>query len=85
MAITIRDIESHYYMIEELKSLTNTNVITKALIKGGYLAVDIGKQLAEETERRKAVEEELEQLKQLLDAHIKAQAALFNYIKKEKP
>ncbi|BAX52928.1 hypothetical protein PDPUS_1_01554 [Photobacterium damselae subsp. piscicida] len=49
------------------------------------LAVDIGKQLAEETERRKAVEEELEQLKQLLDAHIKAQSALFNYIKKEKP
>ncbi|MDP2514272.1 hypothetical protein Q8W13_20560 [Photobacterium damselae subsp. piscicida] len=46
------------------------------------LAVDIGKQLAEETERRKAVEEELEQLKQLLDAHIKAQSALFNYIKK---
>ncbi|WP_348631041.1 hypothetical protein [Photobacterium damselae] len=72
-------------MIEELKSLTNTNVTTKALIKGGYLAVDIGKQLAEETERRKAVEEELEQLKQLLDAHIKAQSALFNYIKKEKP
>ncbi|HIF9390572.1 TPA: hypothetical protein ACX6R5_002474 [Photobacterium damselae] len=85
MAITIRDIESHYYMIEGLKSLTNTNVTTKALIKGGYLAVDIGKQLTEETERRKAVEEELEQLKQLLDAHIKAQAALFNYIKKEKP
>ncbi|HIF9222513.1 TPA: hypothetical protein ACX6QE_000227 [Photobacterium damselae] len=72
-------------MIEELKSLTNTNVTTKALIKGGYLAVDIGKQLTEETERRKAVEEELEQLKQLLDAHIKAQAALFNYIKKKKP
>ncbi|MHA6605426.1 hypothetical protein [Photobacterium damselae] len=85
MAITIRDIESHYYMIEELKSLTNTNVTTKALIKGGYLAVDIGKQLAKETERRKAVEEELEQLKQLLDDHIKAQSALFNYIKKEKP
>ena len=30
MAITIRDIEQHYYMIESLKSLTKTNVTTKA-------------------------------------------------------
>ena len=42
MAITIRDLDQHYFMIEELKALTNSNVTTKALIKGGYLAVDLG-------------------------------------------
>ncbi|WP_305809808.1 hypothetical protein [Photobacterium kishitanii] len=52
MAITIRDIDQHYYMIEALKSLTETNVTTKALIKGGYLAVEIGEQLEQETNRR---------------------------------
>ncbi|WP_305845774.1 hypothetical protein [Photobacterium kishitanii] len=64
MAITIRDIDQHYYMIEALKSLTETNVTTKALIKGGYLAVEIGEQLEQETNRRLKAEKELAELKE---------------------
>ena len=73
MAITIRDIDQHYYMIEALKSLTETNVTTKALIKGGYLAVEIGEQLEKEINRRLKAEKELLELKDKI--------ALFNQSK----
>ncbi|MGF1758741.1 hypothetical protein L4D76_12520 [Photobacterium sagamiensis] len=81
MAITIRDLDQHYFMIEELKALTNSNVTTKALIKGGYLAVDLGKQYEAEKERRIKVEEELEQLKQMIANYLASQSALHNVIK----
>ncbi len=44
-------------MIEALKSLTETNVTTKALIKGGYLAVEIGEQLEQRLNRRPKAKE----------------------------
>lgn len=81
MAITIRDIDQHYYMIEALKSLTKTNVTTKALIKGGYLAVDIGDKLEQETILRLKAEKELAELKEKVAFFIQSKEALLNSIK----
>ncbi|KJG11687.1 hypothetical protein UA38_04545 [Photobacterium kishitanii] len=80
MAITIRDIDQHYYMIEALKSLTETNVTTKALIKGGYLAVEIGEQLEQETNRRLKAEKELAELKEKVALFIQSKEALIKSI-----
>ncbi|CEO39228.1 hypothetical protein C0Z01_09585 [Photobacterium kishitanii] len=80
MAITIRDIDQHYYMIEALKSLTETNVTTKALIKGGYLAVEIGEQLEQETNRRLKAEKELAELKEKITLFIQSKEALIKSI-----
>ncbi|MEC6814405.1 hypothetical protein [Photobacterium toruni] len=80
MAITIRDIEQHYYMIEELKSLTKTNVTTKALINGGYLAVEIGKKLEQETILRIKAEEELSELKEKVLSFIQSKEALLKSV-----
>ncbi|MCP4957114.1 MAG: hypothetical protein GY919_16170 [Photobacterium aquimaris] len=81
MAITIRDIEQHYYMIEALKSLTETNVTTKALIKGGYLAVEIGEKLEKETIRRQQAENELIELKQKISIFINSKEELIKSIR----
>ncbi|KJF86927.1 hypothetical protein GLP30_19810 [Photobacterium phosphoreum] len=80
MAITIRDIDQHYYMIEALKSLTETNVTTKALIKGGYLAVEIGEQLEKEINRRLKAEKELLELKEKIALFIQSKDALMKSI-----
>ena len=80
MAITIRDIDQHYYMIEALKSLTETNVTTKALIKGGYLAVEIGEQLEKETILRLKAEKELLELKGKISLFIQSKDALMKSI-----
>lgn len=80
MAITIRDIDQHYYMIEALKSLTDTNVTTKALIKGGYLAVEIGEKLEKETTRRLKAEKELTELKEKIALFIQSKEALMKSI-----
>ena len=80
MAITIRDIDQHYYMIEALKFLTKTNVTTKALINGGYLAVEIGEQLEQETIRRLKAEKELAELKEKVTIFIKSKEALIKSI-----
>ncbi len=81
MAITIRDIDKHYYMIESLKSLTNSNVTTKALINGGYLAVDLGQQLEEERLKRIKAESELQELKQKFSSYIKSKEELLDALK----
>ena len=73
MAITIRDIEQHYYMIEDLKSLTKSNVTTKALIKGGYMAVELGKMLEEEKANVKNLEQELADLKDIISTQLQLQ------------
>ena len=73
MAITIRDIEQHYYMIEDLKSLTKSNVTTKALIKGGYMAVELGKMLEEEKANVKKLEQELADLKDIISTQLQLQ------------
>lgn len=80
MAITIRDIEQHYYMIEELKSLTESNVTTKALIKGGYLAVDLGKQLEDEKQKRLAAEAALAALQEKVKAYMTSQQSLLQAV-----
>ena len=80
MAITIRDLDQHYYMIEDLKKLTKSNVTTKALIQGGYLAVDLGKQLEVELELRIKAEDELKQLKEKLANYIESKQALLGAI-----
>ncbi|MGF1687886.1 hypothetical protein L4C36_14535 [Photobacterium japonica] len=80
MAITIRDIEQHYYMIEELKSLTESNVTTKALIKGGYLAVDLGKQLEDEKQKRLAAEAALVVLQDKVKAYMTSQQSLLQAV-----
>ncbi|PQJ66916.1 hypothetical protein [Photobacterium angustum] len=81
MAITIRDIDKHYYMIESLKSLTNSNVTTKALINGGYLAVELGQQLEEERLKRIKAESELQELKQKFSSYIKSKEELLDALK----
>ncbi|MEC6822860.1 MULTISPECIES: hypothetical protein [Photobacterium] len=81
MAITIRDIDQHYYMIEALKSLTETNVTTKALIKGGYLAVEIGEKLEQETILRLKAENELAELKEKIAFFIQSKEALMKSIR----
>ncbi|EAR53661.1 hypothetical protein SKA34_13930 [Photobacterium sp. SKA34] len=81
MAITIRDIDKHYYMIESLKSLTNSNVTTKALINGGYLAVDLGQKLEKERLKRIKAESELQELKQKFSSYIKSKEELLDALK----
>ncbi|EAS64618.1 hypothetical protein C0W92_15175 [Photobacterium angustum] len=81
MAITIRDIDKHYYMIESLKSLTNSNVTTKALINGGYLAVDLGQQLEDERLKRIKAESELQELKQKFSSYIKSKEELLDALR----
>ncbi|MGF1718075.1 hypothetical protein [Photobacterium chitinilyticum] len=80
MAITIRDTDKHYFMIEELKALTNSNVTTKALIQGGYMAVELGKQYEEEKEKRLKIEAELATLKETVNQYLSSQQALINAI-----
>ncbi|WP_273857039.1 hypothetical protein [Photobacterium sp. GSS17] len=80
MAITIRNIEKHAYMIEELKSLTESNVTTKALIKGGYLAVELGKSLEEERKQRLLAEEKLSALQNKIQQYLVSQAALVDAV-----
>ncbi|PSW14831.1 hypothetical protein C9I98_21865 [Photobacterium sanctipauli] len=81
MAITIRNIEQHYYMIEDLKALTETSVTTKALIKGGYLAVELGDKLAHEKKKREQAEEELTILKTKITRYLESQHELMNAMK----
>ena len=81
MAITIRDIDKHYFMIEDLKALTNSNVTTKALIKGGYMAVELGKQYEDEKERRLKAEAELAALRETINQYLSGQQALINAVK----
>ncbi|WP_240478346.1 hypothetical protein [Photobacterium aquae] len=76
MAITIRNIEEHYYMIESLKELTNSSVTTKALIKGGYLAVELGQALEDEKAKRQKAEDELNALKETIKSYINSKNAL---------
>ncbi|GAL03577.1 hypothetical protein JCM19237_6471 [Photobacterium aphoticum] len=57
-------------MIEELKALTESNVTTKALIKGGYLAVDLGKQLDAEKQKRQEAEMALAALEEKVQAFV---------------
>lgn len=78
MAITIRDVDQHYYMIEELKSLTESNVTTKALIKGGYMAVELGKQLEQEKENRIKAEQALSDLQQKIQHYLASHQALID-------
>lgn len=81
MAITIRDIDKHYFMIEDLKALTNRNVTTKALIKGGYMAVELGKQYEDEKERRLKAEAELAALRETINQYLSSQQALISAVK----
>lgn len=81
MAITIRDIDKHYFMIEDLKALTNSNVTTKALIKGGYMAVELGKQYEDEKDRRLKAEAELAALRETINQYLSGQQALINAVK----
>ncbi|OLQ70001.1 hypothetical protein BIT28_10675 [Photobacterium proteolyticum] len=81
MAITIRDIDKHYFMIEDLKALTNSNVTTKALIKGGYMAVELGKQYEEEKERRLKAEAELAAIRETINQYLSSQQALISAVK----
>ncbi|KHT63717.1 hypothetical protein RJ45_10185 [Photobacterium gaetbulicola] len=76
MAITIRDIDKHYFMIEELKSITESNVTTKALIKGGYMAVELGKELEQEKEKRIKAEQALNDLQQKIQHYLSSHQAL---------
>ncbi|UTV29137.1 hypothetical protein [Photobacterium atrarenae] len=76
MAITIRNTDEHYYMIQALKDLTKSNVTTKALIKGAYLAVELGQQLEAEKERRIQAESELATLKATVNQYLNSQQAL---------
>ncbi|MGR5149682.1 hypothetical protein ACQKP8_24430 [Photobacterium alginatilyticum] len=80
MAITIRDIDKHYFMIEDLKALTNSNVTTKALIKGGYMAVELGKQYEDEKERRLKAEAELAALRETIKQYLSSQQALISAV-----
>ncbi|OAN17922.1 hypothetical protein A3K86_03115 [Photobacterium jeanii] len=82
MAITIRDIDQHYYMIEDLKSLTGNKVTTKALIKGGYIAVELGEQLKLEQEAHEKTKKELEELKSLVAGYLNHQKALTDYLRR---
>lgn len=68
-------------MIEALKSLTETNVTTKALIKGGYLAVEIGEKLEQETILRLKAENELAELKEKIAFFIQSKEALMKSIR----
>ncbi|MCW8330897.1 hypothetical protein MD588_19065 [Photobacterium sp. SDRW27] len=69
-------------MIEDLKSLTNSNVTTKALIKGGYMAVELGKQYEEEKEKRHQAEAELAALKATINQYLNSKQALVEAINK---
>lgn len=81
MAITIRNVEKHYYMIEDLKQLTGNKVTTKALIKGGYMAVELGNQLKQEQDSHQQTKDELQQLKNVVSNYLHHHNALANSIK----
>ncbi|KMV31021.1 hypothetical protein L4D00_15390 [Photobacterium swingsii] len=81
MAITIRNVDKHYYMIEDLKQLTNNKVTTKALIKGGYMAVELGNQLKEEQAAHQQTKDELLKLKEVVSNYLHHHNALANSIK----
>lgn len=81
MAITIRDVDKHFYMIEDLKQLTGNKVTTKALIKGGYMAVELGNQLKQEQDSHQQTKDELLQLKEIVANYLHHHNALSNSIK----
>lgn len=63
MALTIRDTEEHDKMLETLKKLTGQKAASKAVIDGGYLAVEKSKVCDRQEETIRKLERELSDLK----------------------
>lgn len=63
MAITIRDTDKHEVMLSELKELTRTSTMSKALLQGGYDALKYHNMYREEERENQRLRSELYDLK----------------------
>ncbi|KJY82426.1 hypothetical protein TW81_13520 [Vibrio galatheae] len=76
MAITIRDVDKHEDMLDELSRLTGETTKAKSLIKGGYAAIKYKDHYLSEKDHRERLQSELYCLKRKVEAYTTALNAL---------
>ena len=76
MAVTIRNTEEHEKMLDDLKRLTNTNAVSKALIQGGYEAIRYQDWYKTEKAQRERVERELKDLQRKVRQYFEVKSEL---------
>ncbi|HHX8571344.1 TPA: hypothetical protein ACVO0S_004620 [Vibrio alginolyticus] len=76
MAITIRNTDEHKEMLDSLSELTEQTTMSKALIKGGYMAISYKERYELEKERRYELEHELRVLRSKTSNFVNALNAL---------
>ncbi|EPJ0261955.1 hypothetical protein ACTBKU_001781 [Vibrio parahaemolyticus] len=76
MAITIRNTDEHKEMLDALSELTEQTTMSKALIKGGYMAISYKERYELEKERRYELEHELRVLRSKTNNFVNALNAL---------
>ncbi len=76
MAITIRNTDEHKEMLDSLSELTEQTTMSKALIKGGYMAISYKDKYESEKERRYELERELRSLRSKANNFVNALKAL---------
>ncbi|MEK2409134.1 hypothetical protein ACEWBT_05295 [Vibrio parahaemolyticus] len=76
MAITIRNTDEHKEMLDALSELTEQTTMSKALIKGGYMAISYKERYELEKERRYELEHELRVLRSKANNFVNALKAL---------
>ena len=72
MAITIRDLDNHKKMIDELKTLSSKGTASGALIEGGYLALKYHEWLKLERIKTEKLQRKLYKLEGKVDAYLSA-------------
>lgn len=78
MAITIRNTEEHEKMLSELKQLTNINTMSKALVEGGYLAIQYHDKYKREAIENQKLRNELSTLRRKVNNYLSALSDLQN-------
>ncbi|MBE3898731.1 hypothetical protein HJ158_05785 [Vibrio parahaemolyticus] len=76
MAITIRNTDDHKEMLDALSELTEQTTMSKALIKGGYMAISYKERYELEKERRCELEHELRVLRSKANNFVNALKSL---------
>ena len=82
MALTIRDTHKHEYMLAELKHQTETNTMSKALIKGGYEAIKYKELFLKEQEKNQVLRDQLLRRDEAVNAFLSSFEHLSHVFKK---
>ncbi|MBW3697027.1 hypothetical protein EK599_15100 [Vibrio sp. T187] len=81
MAITIRETDKHSEMLSELKQLTNTSTMSKALIQGGYDALKYQELYLKERAKNEKLRSKLYQNEVAVNDYLDALKGLHEVVK----